>query len=228
MEAIAEPLFAGWPLALMLAAVTVGGRIRVARRRRALNRALHELRRPLQVLALSGPRAPRAQLDAAIAALAVLDREINGGAAPSERHRVEASALARDAVARWRAPTLARGRTIELTTSAERCPLECDASRLARALDNLIANALEHGDGPIRVACTVRPGRARLHVADGRAGPAPLAPAALPRRPHRDPRHGHGLELVARVASEHGGRFGACVHAGGASAVLELPLAERR
>jgi hypothetical protein len=33
------------------------------------------------------------------------------------------------------------------------------------------------------------------------------------------------LRIVAEVAAAHGGRFAACAHERGASAVLELPLA---
>ena len=67
-------------------AVTAQG-LRAGRRRSALNEALHELRRPLQAIALAvlGPRvgAPpvsRARCELAAAALERLDREINGGA----------------------------------------------------------------------------------------------------------------------------------------------------
>src|SRR5436190_1773436 len=85
---VAETLSAGWPLGLALAAAAGGRRVGSARRRAALNRALHELRRPLQVLALSGPSPSRAggppgALDLAIAAVDDLDREINGSAAGS-------------------------------------------------------------------------------------------------------------------------------------------------
>jgi hypothetical protein len=47
-------------------------------------------------------------------------------------------------------------------------------------------------------------------------------------RAGRDPRHGHGLGVVAEVAAEHGGRFAACRDDSGACAVIELPLADRR
>jgi signal transduction histidine kinase len=93
----------------------------------------------------------------------------------------------------------------------------CDPEAIARALDNLIANALEHGAGRIRIEGLGRPGRVRVHVAN-RGGPR--VPAA-----GRDPRRGHGLGIVRLVAEEHGGRFAACRHRDGASAVLELPLA---
>jgi hypothetical protein len=70
----------------------------------------------------------------------------------------------------------------------------------------------------------------RLLVADGSdagsavAGGSPAVNERPLRRP-RDPRRGHGLRVVADVAAAHGGRFAACRHAAGATAVLELPLA---
>ena len=72
MSEMAGSVFAGWPLAGALALMLVGGRLRAGRRREALNRALHEMRRPLQLLAFTpgaplaaGPSAP---LELAIAA----------------------------------------------------------------------------------------------------------------------------------------------------------------
>jgi signal transduction histidine kinase len=49
----------------------------------------------------------------------------------------------------------------------------------------------------------------------------------VPGRRFPDARHGHGLAIVSRVASEHGGRFMMFRTASGASATLELPLAPR-
>ena len=100
----------------------------------------------------------------------------------------------------------------------------CDPDAISRALDNLIANAIEHGSGPIRIEASGRPGFVRVHVAN-RPGLAPSATGALAPRRGRDPRRGHGLGLVSAIAAEHGGRFAACRHRGGTSAVLELPLA---
>ena len=82
MRALAELGVAGWPLGVTLAAALVGDRVRKARRRAALNRALHELRRPLQALALApaspGKSPAPAAAELALAALDDLDHEING------------------------------------------------------------------------------------------------------------------------------------------------------
>src|SRR5919204_2667457 len=96
MRALAELGAAGWPLGLTLAAALVGDRVRASRRRNALNRALHELRRPLQALVLSsgasqGPGAHAMRV--AICALGDLDREINGGTRRFEMRPVDCRAL---------------------------------------------------------------------------------------------------------------------------------------
>jgi signal transduction histidine kinase len=227
LAAIAESSILAWPLAITMATVVVSDRARTRRRRERLNRALHELRRPLQALTLSWPQSAnrgRDHLGLALEALGELDRRVNDAQAPTRRavELVEARTLADDAVRRWRYEAAGRGREIGLRWRANGSRLVCDPSAVARALDNLIANSLEHGSGAIRVEGSVRAGRLRMSVADG---PAPgLAPSAAPTRP-RSARHGHGLRIVAEIAADHGGRFAACAHRGGARAVLELPLA---
>jgi signal transduction histidine kinase len=237
---IAETAALAWPLALTLA-VVVAGRLRAKRRRVRLNRALHELRRPLQVLTLAARRPAQAagphhgQLELALDALGELDRLVNGGARSRARRIADAGELAREAVGRWRTPAALAGRCIELRWRAAGSRVDCDPAAIARALDNLIANALEHGRGPVLIEGQLRTDRVRLLVSDGvHAGVVPGAPVAFaawrPRgdrglRRRQDPRRGHGLRVVAEVAAEHGGRFASCRHDAGACAVIELPLA---
>ncbi len=237
LGAIAEGALLACPLALACAAV-VAERARVRQRRELINRALHELRRPLQALVLqaepaSGRNGGRGHLDQALAALEAVDREVNGAPAARRLRRVDGHSLAAEAVGRWRGPAAIHGRWIELAWHASPAVVMCDEAAISRALDNLIANALEHGRGPIRVDGTRRDDRLRLTVADGADAGAgePAAPVPVAARPpvaHRHQaggRRGRGLRIVAEVAAEHGGRFAACAHARGASAVLELPLA---
>ena len=237
LDSIAEAAPFACPLALSFATVIAAERVRTRRRRELLNRSLHELRRPLQALVLQARSAPgigaqrRGQLDLALDALAGLDRQVNGGEARRRSELVDAAALAREAVGRWRAAAALSGRRIELSWCVPSARLECDPLAVARALDNLLANALEHGRGRIRVEGSERAGRLRIVVANGADAGADVPPARAPRaaiparRPGRGPRRGHGLRIVADVAADHGGRFAACAHAAGASAVLELPLA---
>jgi signal transduction histidine kinase len=221
MGPIADTAAIAWPLALTLATVALTDRRRLARRRRAINRALHEVRRPLQALALSVPAGARRQLDLAVAALADLDREVNGGP-PPPRRLVQASSLAAEAVERWRQPARALGRTVELRWRAGGCRVLCEPGAVGRALDNLIANSIEHGGGTVRVEGTTAAGRVRLAVTDeGRSAGRSTAVAIG----GRDWRRGHGRAIVAAVAAAHGGRFASCAHATGTSSILELPRA---
>ena len=238
LEPIADSSALAWPLALTLASVAVAGRVRSSRHRRRLNRSLHELRRPLQALSLtagSSAARPSGQLDLALEAVEDLDRVVNGRSPDRGPRIVDARPLAEDAVGRWRGAAALAGRRIELRWQAAGSRVVCEPAAIARALDNLIANALEHGSGAIRVEGLLRTGRLRLLVSDGvhsGSGAAPIAPPArgsrradLAFRWRSDPRRGHGLRVVADVAADHGGRFAACRHDAGACAVIELPLA---
>ena len=157
LEPISEPA----TLALAPIAATVGllGRARAGRRRERVNRALHELRRPLAALALAMPAgsAPATgHLERAISALEQLDAELNGGRRAGGPCIVEPERIAADAVARWRPLAERAGRTIELRWRANGSRVRCDPAAVDRALDNLIGNALEHGAGPISVEGAVR------------------------------------------------------------------------
>ena len=244
LEAIAENAGFAWPVAIACASVATLGRIRASRRRESANRALHELRRPLQALALVGLSRPRSQgdqLGVALEALDDLDRAINDEPPRARSERADVRTLAEEAVARWRTPAVLAGRRLELAWRAGAIRVACDPAALARALDNLIANSLEHGSGLVRIEGIVRTGRLRLVVADGSdagavASDAELAAPATARHRRagrvvgaaRDRRRGHGLRVVAAIAAEHGGRFATCRHETGASAVIELPLASSR
>lgn len=229
-------IVAGWPLVLSMAATVAAQGLRAGRRRSALNRALHEVRRPLQAVALAvGPR-PAASggsedpMDLAAVALEQLDREINGGPLPPAWGAIDGCSLVQSAVGRWQARTKLADGSLELRWNAGRVILSGDRCALAQALDNLIVNAIEHGGPTIVVAARLREGRLRIAVVDsGRA--------SRPRRRHSGPaevvarlsgrnRHGYGLEVVRRVASAHGGHFALRRADRGSLAVLELPVAE--
>src|SRR3954462_11159659 len=96
---------APWMLAASTALVLAAQSLRAGRRRSALNEALHELRRPLQAVALAaGPRGEGSvgggePIELAAAALERLDREINGGSLVPTLSSIDAAALARSAVA---------------------------------------------------------------------------------------------------------------------------------
>ena len=220
---VAELALASWGAGLAVAAALAVARVRESRRRGALNRALHELRRPLQalVLASGGEHGPGSHaLRVALTALGDLDCEINGGERRVELRPVDCRALVQPAVERWAGVAAATRRALTLHWRAGSACVLADPDRVAQALDNLIDNALSHGGLRVYVDAELCAAGVRIIVRDT-GGPA------APIRHPRDGRHGHGLAIVARVAAEHGGRFRMLRTAAGASAALELPLAPR-
>jgi len=222
-----------WPVAASLAAAVGARGLRGGRRRTALNEALHELRRPLQVLALAPGAGARGELDPtlrlAVCALDRLDREINGDRGPAPPHSpLDIRAILEATVARWRGPAGAAGGGVRLRWEAGEARVRADGEALERALDNLLANALEHGGARIAVTARRAHGGLRISVADpGRAAGGRregLGRRLLARASGRR-RRGHGLRVVRRVASEHDGSFDLRASAEGTVATLELPLA---
>lgn len=198
--------------------------------RRRLNRALHELRRPLQALALldesaapppvaSPPgQARRGLLELASCALTELDGAVNGEAEPPERRCVSSRELVHAALERW-GPATAESGGIRLFWDAGPAPVAGDPVAMSQALDNLFANAIEHGGPPLVVTAARVSGRVRLTVANGRSGDERRAGKG-------DPRRGHGVAIVRDFAASHSGRFAICETASGCVAALELPIAE--
>ncbi|MFA9399817.1 MAG: ATP-binding protein [Acidobacteriota bacterium] len=221
---------------------------RAADRRTAANRALHELRRPLQVLALSGPGPPRTGTRAgstsplrgacpastlplwqAIRALGDLDRELNGKASAGGRDELIACRLMADScVRRWRSRARLAGAGIELRWIGPDALLRGDGATLAGALENLLSNAIEHGGPAITVNALTVGRRLRIEVLDNgrshrRDAGAELRSGAAARL-RGTGRHGHGLQVVERTVSEHGGRFELELGEAGSKAVMVLPV----
>jgi signal transduction histidine kinase len=195
--------------------------------KRALNRALHELRRPLQALLLmeegsglaAAPRraSRRGLLELATSALQDLDGSLNGGEPARTPRRFSCRESVMGCLERWR-PHAGRVGGIRVYWDAGPAMIEGDAGRLAQALDNLVANAFDHGAPPFVVTGAHVAGRIRITIANGiRAGGGARQP---------DPRRGHGTEVVSKVARAHGGRFALCHTGSGCVAALELPLSE--
>ncbi len=103
---------------------------------------------------------------------------------------------------------------------------------LAQAIDNLIVNALEHGGPAVTVEARREGGRLRVVVADSGRAARPASrretPADAIARLSGRRRRGHGLAVVRRVASAHGGRFALHGSECGSLATLELPLVDDR
>jgi signal transduction histidine kinase len=223
-----------WPVAASLAAAVTARGLATGRRRSALNEALHELRRPLHALALS-PRVPaEAGLDStlgmAVAALERLDREINGeGPGAPARSLLAVRPLVEEAVARSRARAAATGNVLRLRWAADRASLLADPGALGRALDNLLANAIEHGGREVAIGGVCVGDVLRISVSDSggaQAGPVRGEGRRSLARLSGRCRRGHGLRVVRRVAAEHDGQFDLRISAEGTVATLSLPLAD--
>jgi signal transduction histidine kinase len=227
----------GW-LAASGAGVAAGGVWRaLTGRMESVARACHELRGPLtaarlglQAGATTGELSParlRAiDLELGRAALALEDLDSGGRrGAPAWRtpEPVDMSQLVADSVEAWLAPAAARGVSVGVSWSGTSPAVWGDRLRLAQAIGNLIANAIEHGGGAVAVRGWGEPGRVRIEVVDGGPGlPAPVA--ELARRPHGGRgRRGRGLAIATAVVASHGGRLAAAPCARGARLVVELP-----
>jgi signal transduction histidine kinase len=227
---------AAWPLGASLAtAVAVQG-LRTGRRRTALNEALHELRRPLQALALV-PRGTVAleassiqgSVQMAAAALERLEREINGEAAASVLEPMPVRPLLDSAVRRWRARATLAGGSLSLRWRAGEPAIMADRCAIAQALDNLVVNAIEHGGPEIVIEGRTERRVVRLAVIDSGRESRPESrresPAELIARLSGRRLHGHGLRVVRRTVAAHGGRFRLRSSVKRTEAILELPLA---
>jgi signal transduction histidine kinase len=218
---------AGLPVAASFAMATGITAFREGRRRSSLNEAIHELRRPLQALALSLPgdsrraEAAGSALRMAAAAVDRLDREINGDVAEAAVEPVAIRPIVEAAIERWRRRAASEGRLLRLRWDAGEPDLPGNAVELAQAVDNLISNALEHARGEIAVDVR-REGRLiGVEVCDG-GSTARVAKWGGDRGTRR--RHGHGLRIVRRVAARHGGSFRLHRSPRGTRARLLLPL----
>jgi len=133
---------AAWPLGASLAAAVAVRGLRVGRRRTALNEALHELRRPLQALALAAPGAHQVEpaaiqgsVQMAATALERLEREINGGAVAPERVPLPSRPLLDAAVGRWRARAALCGSSLSLRFEAGETAVDLIEQCIARPSD---------------------------------------------------------------------------------------------
>lgn len=215
-------------LVLAVAALEIARLIAAYRRAVRLNRALHELRRPLQSISLSiEGHAPdlacaHACLEQARGALEQLDATVNRRALIRRPVRTALAQITDALEDRWRFAG------VRVTGPAGDRTIDADPVALGAALDNLVANAIDHGGGGVDVCALVSPTAVRFEVRDGRRGAARSAGggSAEPRPPHTDdPRRGHGLAVAAAAAAEHGGSLVPLARpaGGGAVAALSLP-----
>lgn len=226
---------AGWMAAIVASLIAVATWRATWTRLEAIARASHELRGPITAARLgvehgmrmgeiSVPRLRAIELELERASVALDDlRSDRGDRRPWVSVDVE-QLLLDSAEARR---TLAAARRAELRVSWSGPPayVRGERARLGQAVGNVIANALEHGAGPVEVRGRVDGVAVRVEVSD--AGPglrAPIATLTAGARRGRG-RRGRGLAIASAVVEDHGGRLAAAPSERGARLVLELPLA---
>jgi signal transduction histidine kinase len=216
----------GW--AACLAAALVVARLR--RRLELVARAEHELRGPLTAFALGldaarGTPAGRrlavvleAELARARAGLADLEAARRGKRAASVVEPVRADRLLRSSAAAW--DRAGGGRRVRVRSSAGGAIVRADRSRLAQALGNVMANAVEHGEGDVSVVASRDFGRLRIEVTNAtRPGGRGGGDGGGPGR-----ERGRGLDIAAEAAEDAGGHLSTAVGPRRATAILDLPL----
>lgn len=225
---------AGFPLAASFAIAGGIAAFREGRRRATLNEAVHELRRPLQALALSLPEDSRAtdpldsSLRLAAAAVDRLECEINGRRLSSRSTPVPARPFIEAAVERWQARALRASRPLDLCWRAGSPLVRGGEIELGQAVDNMISNAFEHGRGEVTLEVRETGGSLRVAVLDSGgfvSAPRRAGRWRLRTRISGRSRHGHGLRVVRRTAGLYGGSFQLRRSRQNTEARLELPLA---
>lgn len=224
---------AGWWLAAIASALSalLVARLRAQEVRAA--RAGHEARGPLCTALLGLERLGAAGVEPATLAAVELElrraalalEDLAGASARRASEPVDVGDLLAGAAPGWAALAGAHGTRLSVDPGAEGLLVEGDRIRLAQACGNLVANAIEHGGGEVRVRARAVGGAVRVEVTDAGPGlPAPVGMLLAGARGRRG-RRGHGLAVAAQVADRHGGRLASGPSPCGARLVLELPAA---
>jgi signal transduction histidine kinase len=225
---------AGWLVAVALTGLAAYVDRRARHRAELVARACHELRGPLTAAGLAlysagrrneaTPRRIAAvdlQLRRAELALTDLSLAPSGGRARDRVEPVAVAELLAAEAASWREVAWAHGCELVLADPVPDVRVRADARRLSQAAGNLIANALEHGAGTVRLGARVDDGCVCIEVSDD--GPGLAAPIPALSRPRGA--RGRGLAIVADVARRSGGALRSAPSAQGARLVIELPAA---
>ena len=228
---------AGWCLAVALGMLV----LRLRRRLELGAQAEHALRGPATAIGLAAAvlrREPgglrralavEVQLERMRAGLTDLEAARRGGRAEPEPRTLALERVLRGTAAGWRPAAQSQGRRLRMRWEGEPAVVRADPGRLAQALGNLVANAVEHGSGPVELRGRTAGGRAVVEVRDAGPSGEPAA-AGLPggtqggRAGGRA--RGRGLAIAARAAEEAGGRVTFERSEGGTTAAVELPLRE--
>jgi len=202
--------------------------------------AAHQLRTPLAVLSAAVEELPeeeRGHLRRDIDRMSrLVDQLLQvarlDGALVDTSQGVELTEVAREVVADLAPLALDRGCPLHLEPAPEETRIRGDRQAIARALINLVENALAHSPTDQTVAVTVHTD-GRLTVADRGPGLPSTGAQALFRRFHRGPESGSepggaglGLAIAAETMKLHGGSVAAESRPGGGAVfTLAFPRA---
>jgi signal transduction histidine kinase len=227
-----------WALAATGFALAIAAALELRRRRELVARACHELRGPLTAVRLSLATMERRN-EAPPERLATLDHELRraglalddfaaarSGRRIAEREEpVEVAELMEEQFHSWEVVAGVFDSIVLLGCVLPGSTVVGDRLRLAQAISNLVANALEHGPGRIELTARfVGAQHVRIEVIDEGPGlPVPLAELTRRARAGRG-RRGRGLAIASQIAERHRGRLVAAPAPRGARIGLELPL----
>lgn len=225
----------GWTAAVVIGFGLIRYRCLMAARSEAIGHACHEIRGPLAAARLAlalglrlgrlDPARLRAldlELERAVLAIEDLERARRGATAlPLQPQAVDVHCLVAGSVGAWQGAAAAKGRQLRLQWSGPEVVICGDRVRLAQALGNLIANAIEHGRGPVDLRASGTPEGARIEVRD--RGPGLEAPVAELVGRQRVGDRSRGLEIASSIAADHGGRLSSAPSDAGARLVITLP-----
>jgi signal transduction histidine kinase len=219
----------GWAVGALLLVVVV----RLRRRLELVAVAAHELRGPAAAIAFAVATLRRepggvrralrfeSELERIRAGLADLDAARAGRRATDLPRTVGLEHAVRGSAAAWQPPPGSR-RDVRVRWEAGHALVRADRGRLAQALGNLMANAIEHGSGPIEVRAVRKGPRAvRVEVKD-----AGHEPSHGRTRPARGADRGRGLDIATRAIHDAGGALRLDRRPEGTTATVELPLTD--
>jgi signal transduction histidine kinase len=227
----------GWLAAALGIIVALGLLWELRRRKELVARACHELRGPLTAARLGlasmerrreapPERIVALELELRRAGLALDDfAAARSGMRTLDRNEpVEIRELLEDQFASWRVVASVFDSRLLLGPLAPGIEVRGDRLRLAQAVSNLIANALEHAPGRIELAARAAgQHHVRIEVIDEGPGlPASVADLTRRARGGRG-RRGRGLAIASTIAERHGGRLVAAPAQRGARLGVELP-----
>jgi len=202
----------------------------------------HDLRSPITAIRVSAEslasgeihldeEARRRQLDTVLAESVRLDRMVGN---LLDLSRLEAGVLRpeRRPVALDELVSVLARPGVEVET--EPATVEVDPGQIERALENLVENALRHGEAPVTVRARIEGGEVLVEVDDSGRGvsrtdaPRIFEPFEAVASPGGQRGSGLGLAIARGFAEANGGRLSLATTAGaGARFTLALPLAER-